>query len=334
MLGVTTTDSAPISHVNVWRVGDELLVTWRGGGDVSVFVSNDPIDAGTDVRAPDGPGQASIERAGRPYVHLFDPEHGFTVAAERLVVMDGVRNFRDIGGYPTIDGGQTRWGQVFRSARLDETSDDDIERIRSLGISKVFDLRTQLEVDNNPNRLPDDVDLVHMPMSSQVAIPKGLFERIIDGDISSYTKADMAEGYLRMLDSFTGYLSTMVRAVADGEKILFHCTAGKDRTGITAMTMLALADVADAHVLDDYEISAQHQPEGRIEYFSTELIKAGQDPDMFDLDAMLGSPRPVMRMTLDGMRNRWNDHPGYFDHLGLDAADRASARENLRFVQP
>jgi protein-tyrosine phosphatase len=173
-----------------------------------------------------------------------------------------------------------------------------------------------------------------MPMSSQVAMPKGLFERILDGDITSYTKVDMAHGYLRMLESFTDYLSAMVQAVANGEKILFHCAAGKDRTGITAMTMLALAGVADSYVLDDYEMSAQHQPEGRIEHFSTELSKAGRDPDMFDLDAMLGSPRPVMRMTLDGMRDRWKDHPGYFEHLGLDAAVRASAQEHLRFAQP
>ncbi len=334
MLTVTNTDPAPISHVNVWPLGNELLVTWRGGGDVSVFVSDDPIDAGTDVRKPDRPGQVSVSRVGRPYVHLFDPGRGFTVAAERLVFMDGVRNFRDIGGYPTADGGHTRWGQVFRSARLDETSDADLERIRMLGVTKVFDLRTQSEVDNNPNRLPDHVELVHMPMSSQVAMPKGLFERILDGDITSYTKVDMAHGYLRMLESFTDYLSAMVQAVANGEKILFHCAAGKDRTGITAMTMLALAGVADSYVLDDYEMSAQHQPEGRIEHFSTELSKAGRDPDMFDLDAMLGSPRPVMRMTLDGMRDRWKDHPGYFEHLGLDAAVRASAQEHLRFAQP
>lgn len=331
---MSDTPTAPISHVNVWPVGDELLVTWRGGGDVSVFVSDDPIDAGTDVRGPDGPGQVTVPRGARTYVHLFDPAHGFTVAAERLVAMDGVRNFRDLGGYPTTDGTHTRWGRVFRSARLDETTDADLDRIGALGISKVFDLRTQGEVDNNPNRLPGDVELVHMPMSSQVAMPKGLFERIIDGDISSYTKADMADGYLRMLESFTDYLSTMVSAVAAGEKILFHCTAGKDRTGITAMTMLALAGVAEGHVLDDYEVSAQHQPEGRIEHFRAELTRAGHDPEMFDLDAMLGSPRPVMRMTLEGMRDRWNDHAGYFDHLGLDAETRAAARENLRFIAP
>lgn len=321
----------PISHVNAWPVGDELLVTWRGGGDVSVFVSDDPVDAGTDVRSPDGPGRVTVERAGRPYVHLFDPVDGFRVVAERLVPMDGVRNFRDLGGYPTADGGETRWGQVFRSGRLDETTDADLDRIRRLGIEVVFDLRTQVEVDQNPNRLPGEVEHVHMPMSSHVAVQKGLLDRIVDGDIGSYTQVDMAEGYLRMIDRFTGYLSSMVEAVAAGRKVLFHCTAGKDRTGITAMTLLANAGVADAHVLDDYEISAQHQPEGRVEHFRAELRKAGRDPSLYDLEAMLGSPRPVMRMTLDGVRDRFTDLDGYFSHLGVDGATRMAARANLRY---
>lgn len=332
--GVSTVPPAPISHVNVWPVEDELLVTWRGGGDVSVFVSDDPIDAGTDVRAPEAPGRVSVAREGRPYIHLFDPGTGFTVAAERLIEMDGVRNFRDIGGYPTADGGQTRWGQVFRSGRLDETTDRDLDRIRQLGIEVVFDLRTQMEVDQNPNRLPDEVEYVHMPMSSQVAVQKGLLDRILDGDMPSYTKADMAEGYGRMIDHFPTYLSTMVGAVAEGRKILFHCTAGKDRTGITAMTLLVNAGVADSFVLDDYEISAQYQPEGRVELFSEEIVKAGLDPSDYDLAAMLGSPRPVMRMTLDAIRDRFDDHHGYFEHLGVDHHTRAAARENLRYVAP
>ena len=103
---MSDTPTAPISHPNVWPVGDELVVTWRGGGEnVSVFVSDDPIDAGVEVRAPDSPNQVSVPRSDRTYVHLFDPDHGFTVVAERLVGMDGVRNFRDLGGYPTDDGG-------------------------------------------------------------------------------------------------------------------------------------------------------------------------------------------------------------------------------------
>ena len=226
---MSDTPSAPISQVNVWPVGDELLVTWRGGGPaINVFVSDDPLDAGTDVRAPDGPNQVTVPRGERSYIHLFDPEHGFTVAAERVLAMDGVRNFRDIGGYPTVDGGESRWGRVFRSGRLDETSDADRARIERLGITKVFDLRTRpRSTTNRPSarqrRAGPFADVVERRPA------EGAFERILDRDMTSFTKADMAEGYVRMLESFPEHLGQMAHAVADGEKILFHCTAGKDR---------------------------------------------------------------------------------------------------------
>ena len=64
------------------------------------------------------------------------------------------------------------------------------------------------------------------------------------------------------------------------------------------------------------------------------LTDEGIDPDPFDLDAMLGSPRPVMRMTIDSLRDRWGGMEGYADFLGLDAGRRAAARANLRFAQP
>ena len=87
-------------------------------------------------------------------------------------------------------------------------------------------------------------------------------------------------------------------------------------------------------MLDDYEISARHQPEGRVDAFTKMLTDEGIDPDPFDLDAMLGSPRPVMRMTIDSLRDRWGGMEGYADFLGLDAGRRAAARANLRFAQP
>ncbi len=321
----------PISHVNVWPDGGELLVTWRGGGDVSVFVSDDPVDAGVEVQAPDGPGQVVVTRRERTYVHLFDPGEGFTVAAERVLDFDGVRNFRDIGGYPTVDGGQVRWGRAFRCGRMDESSDADLARVEALGITKVFDLRTAEELERQPDRLPDGVEHVHLPMSSSVALQKGLLERIRDGDIDSYSRADMAAGYLRMLETFPHYLGEVIEAVGGGETILFHCTAGKDRTGIAAMALLGLAGVDDGHVLDDYELSAQHQPDGVLEWFADAIREAGIDPVDFDLEAMLGSPRAVMKMTLAGLHDRWSGHVGYQELVGLERSTLEAARQNLTF---
>lgn len=317
----------PISHVNVVAVGDELVVSWRGGSDqVSVFVSGDPDDAGTNVRAPDAWGQVRLPNpSGRAYVHLFEPTQGFVVGAERRIPMDGPSNFRDLGGYPTLDGSWTRWGRVFRSDGLHTLSDADHELMELLGITTVFDLRSHGEVEQAPDRLPAGVRRVHLPMSSDVAQGRSMLERIVDGDLSKFDEDDMADGYLRMLDGFPDFLAEMVHAVADGERVVFHCTAGKDRTGITAMTMLGLAGVADSHILDDYEVSAHyraHSAEG-TSWFAERIAEAGYDPDHYH--ALWGSPRPAMRKTLDGLRAAWGDHHGYARRIGLpdDVVERA-----------
>jgi len=322
----------PISHVNVVTAGNDLIVNWRGGSDeMSVFLSPDVDDAGTDVRAPDAPGRVTLpNQPGRAYVHLFEPSQGFVVAAERRIPMDGPSNFRDLGGYPTLDGGWTRWGQVFRSDGLHELSDADHEIMGSLEITTVFDLRSHAEVEDAPDRLPAGVRHVHLPMSSDVAQGRTMLQRIVDGDLPKFDEDDMAAGYLRMLEGFPEFLAEMLTSVADGENVLFHCTAGKDRTGITAMTMLGLAGVADSYILDDYEVSAHyraHSAGGSI-WFADRIREAGFDPD--DYHAMWGSPRPAMRKTLDGLRERWSDHEGYARSIGLGDDAVRRARQVLR----
>jgi len=320
----------PISHVNVWPVADELVVTWRGGSEqVSVFVSDDPNDAGTDVRAPDERGRLTVERSGgRRYIHLFEPENGFIVAAQRQVEMDGPENFRDLGGYALIDGGHSRWGQVFRSDRLDDLSDPDHGRLRDLGITTVFDLRSRAEIDLAPDRLPADVQYVSLPMSSDVAQHRSMVQRILDGDLPKLDQADMAGGYVRMLEGFGAHIATVITAVAAGERVVFHCTAGKDRTGVMAMVLLGIAGVADPYLLDDYEASSRYRSRSEPSQFAQMITAAGYDPA--DYAAMWGSDRPVMKLTLDEMRERWGDHESYVRSIGVDMSTTAAARAMLR----
>ncbi len=323
--------SDPISHVNVWPVAHELVVTWRGGSDqMSVFVSNDPDDAGTDVRGPQGPGRAVVERTERrQYIHLFDAGEGFTVAAQRQVEMDGPENFRDLGGYALIEGGQSRWGQVFRSDRLDALSDADHVRLDELRVATVFDLRSVAEIELAPDRLPDGVRYVSLPMSSDVAQHRSMFQRIIDGDLPKLDQADMAGGYVRMLEGFGDHIAEVITAVARGGRLVFHCTAGKDRTGVMAMVLLGVVGVVDPHLLDDYEISSHYRSKAEPSQFAQHITAAGYDPANYA--AMWGSDRLVMKLTLDGLRERWGTHDSYVRAIGVDDSTAAAARAILRF---
>ena len=320
---------APVTHVNVTRIDGDLLVTWRGGGDVSVFVSADPDDAGVDVRAPSGPGMALIERGVgfRPYIHVFDPDRGFVVTAERQIVLDGPRNFRDLGGYPTSRGGTTRWGRIYRSDRLDGMSGRDHDVLEMLGVDVVFDLRSSIEIETAPYYLPDGIERVHLPLSSDQVRARPMLQRIIDGDLRSYSAGDMAAGYMRILAAFGSSFAAMVERVATGATVVTHCTAGKDRTGLVSMLLLGLAGVNDGDLLDDYEISDRYRESGLSDTYADTIREHGLDPD--DFAAMFSSPRSVMRDTLDGIRSRWGSIEGYLDQAGVSADTLEAARRAL-----
>ncbi len=322
---------APLSNVNVVSSGDQLVVTWRGGGEsLSIFVSLDPDDAGVNVFAPDSPGVAIVPIGGvkRPYVHLFDPHTGFVVAAERRLEMDGPRNFRDLGGYRSASGGNTRWGRVFRSDRLDAMSDEDHVRVLDLGITKIFDLRVDAEVDDAPDRLPEGVELVRLPMSSDGVQARTIMERIEVGELTKFGQPEMSTGYLVMLDEFTDHISTVAAAVAAGERVLFHCTAGKDRTGVMAMVLLSMCGVDAGDVLDDYELTNSYAPPHGPQ-FSTALQAMGLEPREFETLWM--APRGVMRAVLEGMQDRWDSFDGYLRFAGITKSASEAVRRQMLY---
>jgi len=321
----------PISHLNVMAFDDRLMVTWRGGDNtVSIFVSDNPDDAGVTVYAPDAVGRALVPKstAGRSFVHVFDPARGFTVAAERRVEMDGPRNLRDLGGYTTSSGGSTRWGRVFRSDRLDGTTAADHGRLVEMGITKVFDLRADAEVSDAPDRLPAGIDLVRLPMSSDGAQARTIMERIDAGVLTKFDESDMSNGYLVMLDEFSGHVARVVDAVASGERVLFHCTAGKDRTGVMAMVLLSICGVGEGSLLDDYELTNSYAPP-HAEMFSKALEAKGLDPDGFE--TLWTAPRSVMKSVIDGMRDRWGDIGEYLRWAGINDATASALRGQLLY---
>ncbi|MFQ5557039.1 MAG: tyrosine-protein phosphatase [Acidimicrobiales bacterium] len=320
-----------ISHANVTRAGHDLLLTWRGGGDdTSVFVSDDPDDAGVDVRAPDAPGRLLVPAAGadRLYFHLFDPDTGFVVTAERRIDLDGPVNFRDIGGHPVDGGAWIRWGRVYRADSLASLTDADQERLVDLGVGHVFDLRTDVEVRRAPDRLPAEIAYERLAMSSDGRGRRTLLQRIGDGELTAFSEADMVAGYVRMLESFgPSVIRRIVARVADGGAIVVHCTAGKDRTGLVAMVLLALAGADDGHILDDYELSARHRPPDPPEALVAEIERVGLDPRRFE--SMWASPRSVMRATLERVRSRWGSVAGYLVEIGVDDQLRRQAHRSL-----
>src|SRR3954469_8057156 len=237
---------------------------------------------------------------------------------ERLCALEGALNWRDLGGYPTVDGRVTKWDCVYRSDGLDQLTDADLGVIAELGIKLVIDFRVDREVDQNPSRLPDHPELrrQRVPIGGDEVEGKSVLELIQAGDVKTYTVDEMAAVYERLLEEFATGFGEVIHHAADpaNHPMVFHCTAGKDRTGLMAMVLLGALGVSDDDIVTDYELTTHYRSNKRLEVLGPELEKVGVDIE--SVRPFLTAQAPVMAATLSAVEGRY----GSIEKFLLDAA--------------
>jgi protein-tyrosine phosphatase len=248
---------------------------------------------------------------------------------ERLVALEGALNCRDLGGYATRDGRVTRWGLVYRSDGLDQLTDADLDLIAELGIKLVVDFRIDREVDLAPSRLPDHPDLrrQRLPIGDDVA-GTTVIERIQSGEITSYSAEEVAATYDKILEEAAREFGTAITHAADpaNHPMLFHCTAGKDRTGLMAMLLLGALGVAHDEIARDYELTTHYRSSKRLVILRPQLEAAGVDVDA--VLPFLTAQAPVMAATIEGLCARHGSIGGYLTGpagVAQDTLDRLRA---------
>jgi protein-tyrosine phosphatase len=163
-------------------------------------------------------------------------------------------NFRDLGGYPVADGRTVRWRTIFRSDGLDTLSPADLAHlVDELGLASIIDLRSGDEVESVGRGPLGETRLAfhHIPILDET---RRLFERAQAGLTIGDLYAQMAE---RAGDRFVAALRVVA---ATDSPLVFHCAAGKDRTGMLGALLLELLGVDDQHIADDYAHSARIAP--------------------------------------------------------------------------
>lgn len=172
---------------------------------------------------------------------------------ERLLPLEGGRNFRDLGGYETADGHHVKWGLLFRSGSMHGLTPADYGYLSGRGIKVVCDLRDSAERSAEPVAWPKD----HAPRVLADDYRLDMAGMMPKGPPSEWTadkaRAMMIESYPRMLDQFSGQYRRMFLELLWGHAPLaFNCSAGKDRTGIAAALLLTALGVPRATVIEDY----------------------------------------------------------------------------------
>jgi protein-tyrosine phosphatase len=176
-------------------------------------------------------------------------------ALDRLIPLHNVHNFRDLGGYETADGRHTRWRTLFRADSLSHIEGDDLAAVRSLDLRSVIDLRMAAESEKW-GRFPiaeHPVDYHHLSLLDVMWDP----EEAPAADGGPEVATFLHGRYMDMLDSGGANLGYAVRVLARPGALpaVFHCAAGKDRTGMLAALVLSSLGVPDEVIVADYALS-------------------------------------------------------------------------------
>lgn len=233
----------------------------------------------------------------------------------------GAFNVRDLGGLRTIAGDTVRRGVAYRADGLHRLPAEEIERLSALGVRTVVDLRTLGEIDAAASLAAEGIAVVHLPVLREVWAHDSF-----DGDASVDPVTFLVERYLEMLDEGGAAIAAIFELLAvDGRRPLaFHCSAGKDRTGVIAALLLSLLGVADDDIADDYTTSAIAM-EKLVEWIRTQRPEAA-DAMAAQPAVFLSCPPEAMHVFLARIRLRWGSVEAYLDSIGVSGPTRSAVR--------
>jgi protein-tyrosine phosphatase len=174
---------------------------------------------------------------------------------QRVLPLQGGRNFRDLGGYTTADGRRVRWGRVFRSGVMSYLTDEDHTYLEPMGIRTVCDFRTLRERQREPIRWgPGRVEILEWDYDARNV---SLRAYLTDGEFSAdVARATMSALYRKIPIIFKTQYSALFDQLASGDlPLVFNCSAGKDRTGLAAALLLLSLGVSRDQVMADYVLT-------------------------------------------------------------------------------
>jgi protein-tyrosine phosphatase len=236
--------------------------------------------------------------------------------AEPALQFPNLLNARDLGGYPTSDGTHTRWRSLVRADDLSQLTAEGLTALADYGVRTILDLRWPEEAERHPSPVPARLPQMRYARISLLTHTEDewrLRSRDVAKELWKCQVLDHVRAELRRVLAFI--------AAAPPEPLLFHCIAGKDRTGLIAALLLALADATPEAIARDYSVSGENLREGYLRrYANTEretILEALRCPEEGAYNMLAFLERA------GGVR-------AYLAQIGLSSQEIAQLRARLR----
>jgi protein tyrosine/serine phosphatase len=232
----------------------------------------------------------------------------------------GCANVRDLGGVAIEGGGETRHGVFVRADNIRRLSDEGWESLAAHGVTRIVDLRSPDERATDPPR-DVDIDVVEIPLlgESDPTQREDVSAYLATGDVAGYR----ADQYLQFLERHKPEFGRVFAALAEHEDgaILFHCFAGKDRTGLIAALLLRLAGASLEDAADDYALSDERV----LRLFAHWIDAAETDEERNRRTFLMRTPGEAMHRTLAEL----GDVEEYLRSTGVSEEQLAELKERL-----
>ena len=266
-----------------------------------------------------------MNRTLTPSLHRMHDAPGVATPdhPDRHLVFQGAFNFRDLGGYRGRAGQTVRWRTLYRADALHRLDDDELDLLAGLGVRTVLDLRTTEEVEHGCiDATHLGIAHHHLPVLGEVWKPRQLDPDADAGEV-------LGDLYVEMLDVGAPALAASLRLMADPVAIpsVFHCAAGKDRTGVLAAVVLGLLGVDDEVIVGDYALTARAM-DSLVEKLRTTNPEAVTAMDE-QPSAYMATPPEAMARFLAHVVAEHGSMVGYVRHIGVELEVVEALHANL-----
>ena len=271
-----------------------------------------------------------------------------SVFAQQFLPVKGIVNARDLGGYRMRDGRSLRAGVLIRSAHLAEASDADMDHLSSIPVTKVVDFRKEEELQGKADRPVPGAEFVRIPVdaSGNVAAQASEEERkkftgrkkfdvkkiIVMAAFNEKAKKVARDMYPTLVfnPECQQQFARFFREVLATEKgaVLYHCTQGKDRTGIASALLLAALGADRETIVADFDATNLVYEADVRKYSRRVRFWGGKDEEVGVVKSFLGANTENFVRTLDEIDSRYGSVEAYLKGpIGLTDADIRTLRE-------
>jgi len=266
----------------------------------------------------------------RSYFKLVFSKESSVVTAERVIPMQGVSNFRDLGGYYNPSGKQTRWGKLYRSSSLSTASLQDTKVLNNLGIRTVIDLRTERERYEAPLKYSSP-QIINLPLRGN---PTNIFfDRILAKEMKAEdVKAYAQDMFAFLIENNSDFFIKMFDILLDTSNypVVFDCSLGRDRSAVAAALILAALDIDLDQIIGDYMLTNEQSD------FSSYILNTNiflQDQDVQEtFTALFRVHKGTITYSFDKIIKEYGSLDNYFNiELKLVTRKRDKLKEIMLY---